>query len=144
MTERVIPQRFVDARVSKEEYIDWSCTKALTQLGAASPTEIAHFMDAVSKETALKWCKDHRSQVSEILVAYADGTTSRPLFALNDVLEGDKFTGRIDLKTNRKANQLQILGLWWENRLKESKSRIKKLDKALRSMAQFIGVDIVN
>lgn len=201
LSERVIPEKYYERQVAKSEYTDWACKKALQQLGFARPAQMAHYMDAISKDTALEWCRAHRNEVEEIQVTFADGALSQPVFALSSVLEkidgfpvsnknlrllnpfdplihdrirtnrifgfdytieiwvpkskrkygyyvlpileGDKFTGRIDLKTDRKAGKLNVLGLWWEPGVKETKARLGQLKRELKSLARFAGVEKV-
>jgi uncharacterized protein YcaQ len=202
LSERIIPPDHFNADISNEDYVDWSCRKALQQLGIGSPVHMAGFMHAISKEQALEWCESHRDEVDSIQVEYADGTLSRPLYALcsslnslNDIpepskslrllnpfdplihdrqrtsrifgfdftieiwvpaakrkygyyvlpiLEGDRFVGRIDLKTDRKAKQLKVLGHWWEKGVRSSKKRHKDLNKELDKLAKFTGVHDLN
>ena len=59
------------------------------------------------------------------------------------ILEGTKFTGRIDLKSDRKTKELRVLGLWWEDGIKFGKLRQSQLDKELKKLARFIGLDHV-
>ena len=53
------------------------------------------------------------------------------------ILEGERFTGRIDLKTDRKRGELQVLGLWWEPKVEPTPNRRKQLEAALARLAQF-------
>ncbi len=55
------------------------------------------------------------------------------------VLEGDRFIGRVDLKTDRQANTLRIKGVWWEEGIKVTRRRRTMLDAELASMAEFVG-----
>ena len=56
------------------------------------------------------------------------------------ILEGQRFTGRIDCKVDRKRDELVVLGLWWEAGVKATKARMGQLDKELRKLAGFSGV----
>ncbi len=56
------------------------------------------------------------------------------------ILEGQRFTGRIDCKVDRKRDELVVLGLWWEAGVKATKARMGQLDKELRKLAGFTGV----
>ena len=198
LAERVIPLSCQQKVISQNDFITWACRKALQQLGFARPAQMAHYMDAISKETALEWCRSNRDEVQEIKVEFFDHSISQPLFALRSVLEkidtipsplkklrllnpfdplihdrkrmerifgfdykieiwvpkskrkfgyyvlpileGDQFIGRIDLKTDRKSEKLNVLGLWWENGIKQTKSRVGNLNKELKSLSKFIGV----
>ncbi len=53
------------------------------------------------------------------------------------ILEGERFTGRIDLKTDRKRGELQVLGLWWEPKVERTANRRKQLEAALARLAKF-------
>jgi uncharacterized protein YcaQ len=57
------------------------------------------------------------------------------------ILEGDRFTGRIDLKAHRKEGALEVLGLWWEPGIKASAARITSLRQNLLRLAAFVGVE---
>jgi uncharacterized protein YcaQ len=59
------------------------------------------------------------------------------------ILEGERFTGRIDLKTHRKEGYLEVIGLWWEPGIRPSPARIKALDRCLARLARFVEVDEV-
>ena len=198
LAQRVVPHKFYNKSYSKEDFIDWACRKALQQLGFARPIHMAHFMDAISKETALEWSKSHSTELEEVKVEFADGTEAHSYFALENtinsldslpkansklkllnpfdpltrdrqrvknifgfdykieiwvpkakrkygyyvlpILERDKFVGRIDLKSDRKQSNLNVLGLWWEPKVRASKARTEQLMRQLKSLARFIGV----
>jgi uncharacterized protein YcaQ len=59
------------------------------------------------------------------------------------ILEGERLTGRIDLKAHRKQGVLEVKGLWWEEGVAASAQRMKALDGCLRRLAAFAGVQEV-
>ncbi len=59
------------------------------------------------------------------------------------ILEGARFTGRIDVKVDRKRRTLTVPGLWWEQGIEPTKRRLADLDRELRALAKFTGVDEV-
>ena len=59
------------------------------------------------------------------------------------LLEGDRLIGRIDMKTERKRNALEIKRLWLEPGIKLSTGRKTRLDAELARMAAFTGVEQV-
>lgn len=54
------------------------------------------------------------------------------------LLEGDRFIGRIELKSDRKLGKLEVKRLWAEPGIKWSASRGAKLDAELGRLAQFV------
>jgi len=56
------------------------------------------------------------------------------------ILEGDRFTGRIDLKTHRDEGRLEIKGLWWEPGIEATVARREALRRCLDRLARFVGV----
>ena len=198
LSERVIPEEHYRAKVSKREYVEWACRGALERLGFATPTEIAHFYDAVSTRDAGSWCERARKRdLLDVRIEHEDGSTGKAfaLAALIDalpklpaapralrllnpfdplvrdrrrskrvfgfdytieiwvppkkrqygyyvlpILEGDAFTGRVDLKVERKDDRLNVLGLWWERGVKPTRSRIEQLEGEIEKLARFTGV----
>ena len=60
------------------------------------------------------------------------------------ILEGERFTGRVDAKADRKESELKVLGVWWESGVKPTKSRKQQLERELRKLARFADVaDVV-
>lgn len=59
------------------------------------------------------------------------------------LLEGDRFIGRIDMKSDRDAGVLGVRALWLEPRLKLTSARSRKLEQALDAVRAFSGVDAV-
>lgn len=59
------------------------------------------------------------------------------------ILEGERFTGRIDVKVDRKHRKLTVPGLWWEKGIKPTKKRLADLDRELRLLGKFTGADEV-
>jgi uncharacterized protein len=56
------------------------------------------------------------------------------------ILEGDRFTGRVDAKCDRRGDRIAVLGLWWEEGVETSKTRERRLEQALQRLARFVGV----
>ena len=46
----------------------------------------------------------------------------------------------IDLKVDRKADRLDVLGLWWENHARPTRARIGRLERELGKLARFTEV----
>ncbi len=59
------------------------------------------------------------------------------------LLEGDRFVGRVELKGDRKAGQLNVTGFWAEPHAKWSQARLSKLDAELVRFARFAGIKAV-
>ncbi|MEL7134045.1 MAG: crosslink repair DNA glycosylase YcaQ family protein [Pseudomonadota bacterium] len=59
------------------------------------------------------------------------------------LLEGDRFVGRIEIKADRKAGQLQVINLWREPRVKWTAARASKLEAELARMLRFVGLQEV-
>lgn len=60
------------------------------------------------------------------------------------LFEGDRFVGRIEVKANRRAQQLEVLGLWPEPGRGWTRARQNKLDAELTRMGRFLscpGID---
>ena len=59
------------------------------------------------------------------------------------LLEGDRFVGRIEVKADRKAGNLNVLRFWLEPKVKWTAVRADKLDAELARLARFVGLDAV-
>jgi len=59
------------------------------------------------------------------------------------ILEGDRFVGRIEIKADRKAGVLKVIGFWPEPGVKWPAMRHEKLAAELDRMRRFIGVERV-
>ncbi len=59
------------------------------------------------------------------------------------VLDGDRMVGRIDMKADRKAGTLSVLGFWPEESIEWTPKRWSKLEAELDRLRRFIGVERV-
>ena len=59
------------------------------------------------------------------------------------MLEGDRLIGRIEMKSRRAENNLDVTGLWLEPKVNFSKGRQAKLNAELNPHARFIDVSSV-
>ena len=59
------------------------------------------------------------------------------------ILEGDRFTGRVDVKVDRGARVLRALALYWEPGVRETPNRRRALERQLGRLARFCGADEV-
>lgn len=57
------------------------------------------------------------------------------------LLEGDRLVGRVTARTDRRARELVIEGLWWEPGVRPTRARRASLDEALLRVARFAGAD---
>nr|WP_204115786.1 crosslink repair DNA glycosylase YcaQ family protein [Shimia biformata] len=55
------------------------------------------------------------------------------------ILEGDRMVGRIEVKADRKANELRVQRLWAEPGIKWTGARADKLAAELQRMSRFVG-----
>ncbi len=60
------------------------------------------------------------------------------------LLEGDRFVGRIELKSDRKAGIIEVRQLWAEPAVKWTGARGAKLDAELHRLARLVGADTVS
>ncbi|MEP5938224.1 MAG: crosslink repair DNA glycosylase YcaQ family protein [Erythrobacter sp.] len=60
------------------------------------------------------------------------------------LLEGDRFIGRIDLKSHRKNGTLEVKQLWAENGVKWTQVRVEKLDAELRRLSQLVDANTID
>lgn len=59
------------------------------------------------------------------------------------IMEASRFTGRVDVKLERSAGTLRVLGLWWEQGVGRSSARLAGLHRELEKLARFVGVERV-
>jgi len=60
------------------------------------------------------------------------------------IVEGQSFTGRVDVKLERSAGSLRVLGLWWERGVAGSANeRRVELHEELEKLAAFVGAESV-
>jgi uncharacterized protein YcaQ len=55
------------------------------------------------------------------------------------VLEGDLLVARLDAKLHRERGCLEVKGLWWEQGVRPTRVRLRRLDAALEDLAARIG-----
>ena len=75
LTERTIPKKFRDKKINKSDFIDWSCRTALTKLGFATISDIAHFWNFLTLDEVKNWVS-HQSPriIKEVIVEGYDGS----------------------------------------------------------------------
>ncbi|GJL96004.1 MAG: hypothetical protein DHS20C05_24090 [Hyphococcus sp.] len=56
------------------------------------------------------------------------------------MLEGERFVGRIEARADRKKKLLSVDNIWWEDGVKQTPARLKKLEAELNRIARFVGV----
>ena len=76
LSERVIPQDLLGARMEADEIVDWACTAALDRLGFATSGELAAFFDLVRPDEAKDWVAGALAagRVVAVEIEGADGT----------------------------------------------------------------------
>jgi uncharacterized protein len=59
------------------------------------------------------------------------------------LLEGDRFVGRIEVRSDREKGEISVHNLWHEPGVKWTDARAARLDAELARMARFVGADEV-
>lgn len=59
------------------------------------------------------------------------------------ILEGDRFIGRIYPKLHREQSTVEVLGCWWEPKVRPTRKLKARLDEALERLAAFTGAEHV-
>jgi len=87
LTERALPELAAVPTPSEEQHIDWACRTALERLGTATVREIAGFWKAIPMSKVAPWLKAaiQAGEVIHVAVESADGSPSRPGYALADL-----------------------------------------------------------
>jgi hypothetical protein len=86
LVERVFPEAHAAPAPDAAAHLEWACSSALDRLGAATPTEIARFWDAVEVGEAAAWCRDALEQhrVVSVELGAENGAKPRKGVALPD------------------------------------------------------------
>ncbi len=84
LTERVFPAAHAREAPHDAAHVDWMCSSALERLGAATPSELSAFWNAVTIAEASAWCKEQSAldRIAPVIVDAADGSKPRVAFAL--------------------------------------------------------------
>jgi uncharacterized protein YcaQ len=59
------------------------------------------------------------------------------------IVEGRRFTGRVDVKLDRAEGVLRVLGVWWEAGVRATSARVAALHAQLVKLARFVGAEQV-
>ena len=97
---------------------------------------ISPFDPAVRDRKRLEYLFGFRYRI-EIFVPAAKREYGYYVFPL---LEGDRFIGRMDLKADRKADTLRVLGVWPEPGVRLGRDRRARIEAELQRCARFAGV----
>ena len=73
--------------------------------------------------------------------AFVPGEHRKHGYYVLPILEGDRLIGRLDPKVHRDQGLLEVKGLWWEPKVKETKGRRAALEAALDRLARRVGAE---
>lgn len=59
------------------------------------------------------------------------------------IVEGRRFTGRVDVKLDRIEAVLRVNGVWWESGIRATPARLAALHAQLLKLARFVGAEQV-
>lgn len=59
------------------------------------------------------------------------------------IVEGRRFTGRVDVKLDRAEGALRVPGVWWEAEVRATSARAAALHSQLLKLARFVGAERV-
>lgn len=79
LTERVIPEEYLNQHKNDAEIIDWAMQAALARLGFGTSGELAGFFEIVSRDEAKAWCAEAIAarRIIEADIELADGSRRR-------------------------------------------------------------------
>lgn len=84
LTERVIPEEFLQQEHADEDQIDWLCDAALDRLGFGTPGDIQRFWDAADSREVRSWTQRAARSLVPVEVETADGVWM-PVLASADI-----------------------------------------------------------
>jgi uncharacterized protein len=73
--------------------------------------------------------------------AFVPGQHRKHGYYVLPILEGERLIGRLDPKLHREKGLLEVKGLWWEPKVKETKGRRAALEAALDRLAKQVGAE---
>jgi len=73
--------------------------------------------------------------------AFVPGQHRKHGYYVLPILEGERLIGRLDPKLHREKRLLEVKGLWWESKVKETKGRRAALEAALDRLAKQTGAE---
>ncbi|HEY3571107.1 MAG TPA: crosslink repair DNA glycosylase YcaQ family protein [Thermoanaerobaculia bacterium] len=73
--------------------------------------------------------------------AFVPGQHRKHGYYVLPILEGDRLIGRLDPKLHREKGLLEVKGLWWEPKVKETKGRRAALAAALDRLCRLTGAE---
>jgi uncharacterized protein YcaQ len=73
--------------------------------------------------------------------AFVPGEHRQHGYYVLPILEGDRLIGRLDPKVHRDQGLLEVKGLWWEPKVKETKGRRAALEAELDRLARRVGAE---
>jgi len=73
--------------------------------------------------------------------AFVPGEHRKHGYYVLPILEGERLIGRLDPKVHREEGLLEVKGLWWEPKVKETKGRRAALEAALDRLAKRVGAE---
>ncbi len=86
LTHRVLPELHGVEKSSDEAHVEWACSTALDRLGAATPTELAAFWNAISAAECRAWCTRaaQEGRIVPVDIDAADGSRPTRAYAPHD------------------------------------------------------------
>jgi uncharacterized protein len=73
--------------------------------------------------------------------AFVPGQHRKHGYYVLPILEGERLIGRLDPKLHREKGLLEVKGLWWEPKVKETRGRRAALEGALDRLAKLTGAE---
>ena len=84
LTERVIPERYLEQEKTDADQIEWLCQGALDRMAFGTEGDIQRFWDAVDNAEAKAWAARHAHTLVPVEIGCADGSW-RPAIAPGDI-----------------------------------------------------------
>lgn len=73
--------------------------------------------------------------------AFVPGQHRKHGYYVLPILEGERLIGRLDPKLHREKGLLEVKGLWWEPKVRETRGRRAALEAALDRLAKQVGAE---
>ena len=119
--------------------IDRGLDKRAEKAAFDTQTGFATFFDGLEVRSFQKLKADGRFDAGHQFLLENIIINSRYGYYVLPILEGPRFTGRLDAKADRKRGVLDVLGVWWEDGVRPTKNRRAALERELTRLAGFVG-----